>query len=78
MGEGDCVRGKTRFGELLNRVSEGEEVVITRHDMPVARLVPKVLNGPVRRAPLGVVPKYHYALATVPEGTRRRAPGRSD
>jgi prevent-host-death family protein len=23
---------KTRFGELLDRVSKGEEVVITRHD----------------------------------------------
>ncbi|HXT51995.1 MAG TPA: type II toxin-antitoxin system prevent-host-death family antitoxin [Thermoanaerobaculia bacterium] len=31
---------KTRFGELLERVSRGEEVVITRHDRPVARLVP--------------------------------------
>lgn len=32
---------KTRFGELLARVSKGEEVVITRHDKPVARLVPE-------------------------------------
>ena len=32
---------KTRFGELLERVSQGEEVVITRHDKPVARLVPE-------------------------------------
>jgi prevent-host-death family protein len=32
---------KTRFGELLERVSRGEEVVITRHDKPVARLVPE-------------------------------------
>jgi prevent-host-death family protein len=31
---------KTRFGELLDRVSRGEEVLITRHDKPVARLVP--------------------------------------
>jgi prevent-host-death family protein len=30
---------KTRFGELLERVSQGEEVVITRHDKPVARLI---------------------------------------
>jgi prevent-host-death family protein len=30
---------KTRFGELLERVARGEEVVITRHDKPVARLV---------------------------------------
>lgn len=32
---------KTRFGELLDRVSKGEEVVITRHHKAVARLVPE-------------------------------------
>ena len=30
---------KTRFGELLDRVAAGEEIVITRHDKPVARIV---------------------------------------
>jgi prevent-host-death family protein len=32
---------KTRFGELLERVANGEEVVITRHDKAVARLIPE-------------------------------------
>ena len=32
---------KTRFGELLDRVTRGEEIVITRHDKPVARMVPE-------------------------------------
>jgi prevent-host-death family protein len=32
---------KTRFGELLDRVAKGEEIVITRHDKPVARIVPE-------------------------------------
>jgi prevent-host-death family protein len=32
---------KTRFGQLLARVARGEEVVITKHDKPVARLVPE-------------------------------------
>ena len=32
---------KTRFGELLDRVAKGEEVIITRHDKPVARIVPE-------------------------------------
>jgi len=32
---------KTRFGELLNRVVQGEEIVITRHEKPVARMVPE-------------------------------------
>jgi prevent-host-death family protein len=31
---------KTRFGDLLARVTHGEEIVITRHGHPVARLVP--------------------------------------
>ena len=30
---------KTKFGELLDRVAEGEEIIITRHEKPVARLV---------------------------------------
>jgi prevent-host-death family protein len=32
---------KTRFGQLLERVVRGEDVVITRHDKPVARLIPE-------------------------------------
>jgi prevent-host-death family protein len=32
---------KTRFGRLLERVARGEEVIITRHEKPVARLVPE-------------------------------------
>jgi prevent-host-death family protein len=36
-----ALEAKTRLGELLARVARGEEVVITRHDKPVARLVPE-------------------------------------
>jgi prevent-host-death family protein len=32
---------KTRFGQLLERVAQGEEVIITRHEKPVARIVPE-------------------------------------
>ena len=32
---------KTRFGQLLERVGRGEEIVITKHDKPVARLIPE-------------------------------------
>jgi prevent-host-death family protein len=47
---------KTRFGQLLERVARGEEVVITKHDKPVARLIPE---GPrdlkaVRKAATGL------------------------
>jgi prevent-host-death family protein len=34
-------QAKTRFGELLDRVARGEEIVITRHEKAVARLVPE-------------------------------------
>ena len=33
---------KTRFGEILDRAANGEEIVITRYDRPVARLIPDV------------------------------------
>lgn len=31
----------THFGELLARVARGEEIVITRYEKPVARLIPE-------------------------------------
>ena len=31
---------KTKFSELLERASQGEEITITKHEKPVARLVP--------------------------------------
>jgi prevent-host-death family protein len=56
MSKVTAFEAKTRFGELLERVSRGDEVVITRHDKVVARLVPE---GPrrqeeVRRAVSGL------------------------
>ena len=36
-----ALEAKTRFGQLLERVAKGEEVIITRHEKPVARLVPE-------------------------------------
>ena len=47
---------KTRFGELLERVARGEEIVITRHDKPVARIVPEGARrrDDVRRAVEGL------------------------
>jgi prevent-host-death family protein len=47
-----ALEAKTRFGELLDRVARGEEIVITRHDKPVARMVPegRKSSESVRRA----------------------------
>ncbi|MBM3812057.1 MAG: type II toxin-antitoxin system prevent-host-death family antitoxin [Acidimicrobiia bacterium] len=32
---------KTYMGKLLDRVAKGEEIIITRHEKPVARIVPE-------------------------------------
>ena len=36
---------ESRFHELLERVSRGEEIVVTRDDQPIARLVPERPKG---------------------------------
>jgi len=41
MSKMSAFEAKTRFGELLQRVESGEEIVITRHDKPVARIIPE-------------------------------------
>ena len=40
MLEVGAFEAKNTFGTLLDRVQNGEEVLITRHGKPVARLVP--------------------------------------
>ena len=32
---------KTHMGKLLDRVANGEEIIITRHEKPIARIVPE-------------------------------------
>lgn len=56
MAKVTAFEAKTRFGELLDRVAQGEEVVITRYDRPVARLVPEGAQrlDDVRRAVVGL------------------------
>ena len=41
MGTVTAFEAKTRFGELLARVAKGEEIVITKYEKPVARLIPE-------------------------------------
>lgn len=36
---------KTRFAELLDRAAGGEEITITKHGTPVARLIPITTTG---------------------------------
>lgn len=56
MGSVSAFDAKTRFGELLERVARGEEIVITRHDKPVARIIPEGRRSrdEVRRAVEGL------------------------
>ncbi len=42
MREVGAFEAKNTLGTLLDRVEQGEEIVITRHGRPVARLVPNV------------------------------------
>ena len=41
---GAC-KAKTHFSSLLDRVVQGEEVLITKHGRPVARLIPAAQVG---------------------------------
>ncbi|HEY2382998.1 MAG TPA: type II toxin-antitoxin system prevent-host-death family antitoxin [Terriglobia bacterium] len=56
MAKVTAFEAKTHFGDLLDRVSKGEEIVITRHDRPVARIVPENAQrlDDVRRAVEGL------------------------
>jgi prevent-host-death family protein len=40
MTEIGAYQAKTRLAELLDRVEQGERIVITRHGRPVAHLIP--------------------------------------
>ena len=39
MARMSALEARARFGELLHRVEGGEEIVITRHDRPIVRVV---------------------------------------
>jgi prevent-host-death family protein len=48
MHEFGAFEAKNKFSALLDRVERGEEIVITRHGQPVARLIPS--SGGIDRA----------------------------
>lgn len=41
---------KTNFSKLIGRVEAGEEVVVQRGDVPVAKIVPYETSGHARKA----------------------------
>ncbi len=56
---------KTRFSELLEKVESGEEITITRHGTPVAKLVPvkKKATPEERRAAIERIKKMSRGLS---------------
>jgi prevent-host-death family protein len=63
---------KTHLSELLARVEGGEEVTITKHGRPVARLVP-VSQTPSNRDWSAFWAKVDTRLVTLTPGTSIRA-----
>lgn len=61
---------KTKFSELLERVSRGEEITITRHEKPVARLVP------VGRSSQADIRETFNQLDQIRRRTRLNPPGK--
>jgi len=50
MNEIGAFEAKNKLGQLLDRVERGEEIVITRHGKPVARVAPAGAGHNVDRA----------------------------
>jgi len=71
MAKVTAFEAKTRFGELLERVAAGEEIVITKHDRPVARVIPE--GVPRRDAVRDAVAGLHALRAAIARRKKRRA-----
>ena len=50
MREVGTLEARNSFSALLERVEKGEEITITRHGKPVARLVPATVTHDVEKA----------------------------
>lgn len=66
-----ALEAKNRFGRLLARVLRGEEVVITRHDKPVARIIPAGERN------LEAVQRAVADLRALQDDIRRRGKGKA-
>lgn len=59
---------KNTLGALLDRVQSGEEIVITRHGKPVARLIPNVDRIDQQQAK-SALQRIRERAKTLPPGT---------
>jgi len=66
-----ALEAKTRFGKLLARVVRGEEIVITRHEKPVARIIPEGARS------LAAVRRAVKELRALQNDVRRRTRGKA-
>ena len=58
---------KTHFSQLLERVAQGEEITITKHDRPVARLVPA--DRPSREHVASIFRQMEALRQSLPQAT---------
>ena len=65
------LEAKAHFGQLLERVAQGEEVIITRREKAVARLVPE------RRAGLAKIREAVARLDALREKIAARTAGKA-
>ncbi len=68
MFEIGAFEAKNTLGRLLDRVEQGEEIVITRHGKPVARLVPNI-SGVDREQVRAAGERIRARAASLPPGT---------
>ncbi len=61
---------KTRFSQLLERVASGEEITITRHGHPVARLVPPLQTNSIESRKAAILKMRELALRNRLDGLR--------
>ena len=48
-GQVDIRQARTQLSRLIERATDGEEIIITKSGKPVARLVPYTRKGAIRR-----------------------------
>ncbi len=69
-GEHLCIRCENAIWGFLKRVAQGDEIVITRHDKPVARIVPEGgFGGEQGRRPSAALLNLQRSIARRTKGT---------
>ena len=59
---------KTHLASLLKQVEKGREIIITKRERPVARLVPIASSQPDRREVFQRIREFRARIAPLPKG----------